>query len=106
MPIRAGIARAAELLQEARHAVALTGAGLSTPSGIPDFRSSRLGLWREFDPLEVASIHAFRRDPSVFYAWVRPLVKALLAAEPNDGHLALADLEIGGWLRAIITQSL
>ena len=100
------IARVAALLRQADHAVALTGAGLSTPSGIPDFRSPGLGLWERMDPLEVASIYAFRRNPRVFYDWMRPLVRILLTAEPNDGHRALADLEAGGWLKAVITQNI
>jgi len=101
-----GIARAAALLREARYAVALTGAGSSTPSGIPDFRSPGIGLWERADPMEVASIYVFRRNPELFYAWIRPMVKTLLAAEPNPGHLALAELEAGGWLKAIITQNI
>jgi len=100
------VARAAALLQEAHYAVALTGAGSSTPSGIPDFRSPGIGLWERSDPMEVASIYAFRRNPEAFYAWIRPMVKTLVAAEPNPGHLALAELEAGGWLKAIITQNI
>jgi NAD-dependent deacetylase len=100
------IARAAALLRKARHAIALTGAGTSTASGIPDFRSPGTGLWERADPMKVASIYAFRRRPETFYAWIRPLMKTLLTAEPNAGHLALAELESGGWLRAIITQNI
>jgi len=100
------IARAAALLREARYAVALTGAGHSTPSGIPDFRSPGTGLWERANPMEVATIYAFRRHPEAFYNWVRPLVTALLEAEPNPGHLALAKLEQGGWLKAVITQNI
>ena len=100
------IARAAALLRKARHAVALTGAGSSTPSGISDFRSPGTGLWEKADPMEVASIYTFRRHPEAFYDWMRPLVRTLLAAEPNPSHLALAELEAGGWLKAIITQNI
>jgi len=100
------VARAAALLREARYAIALTGAGSSTPSGIPDFRSPETGLWERSDPMEVASIYAFRRNPELFYAWIRPMVKTLMTAEPNPGHLALAELEAGGWLKAIITQNI
>lgn len=100
------IARAAALLRAARHAVALTGAGVSTPSGIPDFRSPQSGLWEQANPLEVASLPAFRRRPEVFYAWVRPLVEALLAATPNPAHTALAALEASGYLKAIVTQNI
>jgi NAD-dependent deacetylase len=100
------ITRAATLLREARHAIALTGAGSSTPSGIPDFRSPETGLWEKVDPMEVASIYTFRRHPQVFYDWMRPMTRLLLNAEPNAGHLALAELEAGGWLKAIITQNI
>lgn len=100
------IARAAVLLREARHAIALTGAGHSTPSGIPDFRSPKTGLWEHVDPMEVASIHSFRRHPEAFYDWIRPLAERLLSAEPNRGHLALAELEAGGRLQAVITQNI
>ena len=100
------VSRAAELLRGAHHAVALTGAGLSTRSGIPDFRSPGSGLWEKHDPMEVASIQAFLRDPERFYSWIRPLGDGVTLAEPNDGHLALAELETGGWLKAIITQNI
>lgn len=100
------IARAVALLRKARHAVALTGAGISTPSGIPDFRSPESGLWEQANPLEVASLSAFRRRPEAFYTWVRPLVEALLTARPNPAHMALAALEAGGWLKAVITQNI
>ena len=97
---------AAALLRESHYAIALTGAGSSTPSGIPDFRSPETGLWERADPMEVASVYAFRRNPETFYAWIRPMVKTLLTAEPNSGHLALAQLEAGGWLKAVITQNI
>jgi len=100
------IKRAAALLREARHAVALTGAGSSTPSGIPDFRTPGIGLWERADPMEVASIYAFRQNPQAFYDWMRPMVKTLLAAEPNAGHRALAELEEEGWLKVVITQNI
>ncbi len=100
------IAHAAALLQEAHYAVALTGAGTSTPSGIPDFRSPESGMWEQVDPMEVASIYTFRRHPDAFYNWIRPMVTTLLTAKPNPGHLALAELEAAGWLKAIITQNI
>lgn len=100
------IAQAIELLQNARRAVALTGAGISTPSGIPDFRSPRAGLWEEIDVMEVASIYAFRHQPQVFYDWLRPLAELILAARPNPAHVALADLESNGPLKAVITQNI
>jgi NAD-dependent deacetylase len=100
------IEQAVALLEQADYVSALTGAGISTPSGIPDFRSAGSGLWECADPFEVATIYAFRRSPRVFYDWVRPLARAILYAEPNPAHLALADLERIGVLRAIITQNI
>ncbi|MFW6115597.1 MAG: SIR2 family NAD-dependent protein deacylase [Chloroflexota bacterium] len=100
------VARAARLLRRARYAIALTGAGISTPSGIPDFRSPGTGIWEGVDPFEVASIYAFRRRPEAFYDWIRPLAKTLFAAHPNPGHLALARLEAAGYLQAVITQNI
>ncbi len=73
--------------------VAFTGAGHSTPSGIPDFRSPGSGLWEKANPMLVASIWAFRLNPKSFYDWIRPLMPVMLEAEPNPAHLALADLE-------------
>jgi NAD-dependent deacetylase len=98
--------RAAEMLRQSRSAVALTGAGLSTPSGIPDFRSPRSGLWENVDPMEVASLAAFRYHPERFYAWVRPLAATIHQAQPNPAHRALAALEAEGLLKLIITQNI
>lgn len=98
--------RAAELLTAAQRTVALTGAGISTPSGIPDFRSTKDGLWHQHDPMEVASLTAFRYQPERFFAWVRPLAQNILAAQPNAAHKALAELEAAGRLRAVITQNI
>lgn len=64
---------AADLFRQSKHAVVLTGAGLSTPSGIPDFRSTGTGLWSRDEPLEVASLTTFRTAPEKFYEWFRPL---------------------------------
>jgi len=100
------IERAAALVREAHYTVALTGSGISTPSGIPDFRSPGTGLWERVNPMEVASIYAFRRNPQAFYDWIRPLALTLRTAEPNPGHRALAELEVGGWMKAIITQNI
>ena len=100
------IAEAQKLLREADHAVALTGAGVSTPSGIPDFRSPTSGLWERANPLEVASIYAFRQRPQDFYDWIYPLTELTLAAEPNPAHRALADLERHGPLETLITQNI
>jgi NAD-dependent deacetylase len=98
--------RAAQRLKQARYAVALTGAGISTPSGVPDFRSPGSGLWEQVDPLEVASIYSFRRHPERFYNWIRPLAGLTLTARPNPAHHALAALEAAGYLKAVITQNI
>ncbi len=106
MDVREQIRQAAELVRQAQFTVALTGAGLSTPSGIPDFRSPGSGLWTDANPSEVASLHSFRAHPEVFYQWVTPLAQALLEAQPNPAHLALARLEASGHLTAVITQNI
>jgi NAD-dependent deacetylase len=98
--------RAAEMLAASQHAVVLTGAGHSTRSGIPDFRSPGSGLWERVDPMEVASMDGFRRNPKAFYDWIRPLVKQMMEAQPNPAHYALAELEDLGVLKAVITQNI
>ena len=100
-----GIARAAEVVRGGRNIVALTGAGISVPSGIPDFRSDE-GLWQREDPMEIASLRGFYANPQRFYDWFRPLLDRLLAAQPNPAHLALAALERAGALKAVITQNI
>jgi NAD-dependent deacetylase len=100
------IERAAELVRQARHMVAFTGAGHSTPSGIPDFRSPGSGLWEKHNPLLVASIWSFRLNPQSFYDWIRPLMDTMLHATPNPAHLALADLEERDILQVVITQNI
>jgi NAD-dependent deacetylase len=102
----ASLARAIDLLRAARSVVALTGAGVSTPSGIPDFRSPGSGLWERDDPSVVASLSSFRRDPRPFFDWIRPLVRKAERAEPNPAHLALADLEARGRLDWVVTQNI
>jgi len=98
------VARLAELLERRRPCVALTGAGVSTESGIPDFRSAG-GIWAEYDPAEVASVHALRRDPVRVWEFYALRLRALAQAEPNDGHRALVELESRGWVRAVVTQN-
>jgi len=100
------VERAAALLWSARRGVALTGAGISTPSGIPDFRSPSSGLWERVDPMVVASLQGFRRNPQAFYDWLRPLARQMLEAHPNPAHRALARLEQAGRLRTVITQNI
>jgi NAD-dependent deacetylase len=95
----------AALVHERGPAVVLTGAGMSTESGIPDFRSAA-GIWAEVDPFEVASIDAFRRDPLRVWRWYGPRIGGLLEAQPNAGHVALADLERAGHVEAVLTQNI
>ncbi len=104
--IQDGIQFAGELLLRAEHAVVLTGAGISTPSGIPDFRSEGTGLWSRDEPLAVASLTTFRTHPEKFYAWFRPLAAQIFGAQPNNAHLALAQLEQKGLLSTIATQNI
>lgn len=100
------IRQAAALLRSARHAVVLTGAGISTPSGIPDFRSPGTGEWERVDPMEVVSLTTFHSRPERFYAWLRPMATKMASATPNPAHLALAELERMGILKALLTQNI
>lgn len=100
------ISHAVRLIKAASHVVAFTGAGISTPSGIPDFRSPESGMWKQVDPFHVASIVGFKRDPAAFFRWVRPLARLSLFAKPNDAHDALFKLEQMGKLKSIITQNI
>ena len=98
-------ARLAALVEERQPCVVLTGAGISTESGIPDFRSPT-GIWAEVDPFEVASIEAFRRDPARVWAFYRTRIDLLREAEPNAGHRAIAELERRGLVSAVVTQNI
>jgi NAD-dependent protein deacetylase/lipoamidase len=95
----------AELIRARQPCVALTGAGISTESGIPDFRSPT-GVWAQFDPMEYATISAFRHDPEKVWAFYAPRFSMLATAEPNDGHHALATLEALELVRAVVTQNI
>jgi NAD-dependent deacetylase len=99
------IVKAAEVLQSATYAIALTGAGISTESGIPDFRS-RGGLWEKYDPAEYATIQAFNADPEKVWRMLFDMSDITHNARPNPGHEALAELERIGVLRHIITQNI
>jgi NAD-dependent deacetylase len=103
---RAAIEDAAVLIRKAERAVVLTGAGLSTPSGIPDFRSEGTGLWSRDEPLEAASLTTFRTAPERFFHWFQPLASRIFNAQPNAAHLALAEFERAGRLGTIITQNI
>lgn len=98
--------RLAELIREARSVVALTGAGISVPSGIPDFRSPGTGLWANVDPMEVAHIDVFRRDPERFWRFYGDRFHSLEHKQPNRAHEALVALERAGMLDAVITQNI
>ncbi len=97
--------RLAELLGQSSSTVALTGAGISVPSGIPDFRSPGTGIWENVDPMEVATIDAFRADPQRFWSFYRPRFAALGQKLPNPAHEALVELESRGMLEGVITQN-
>jgi NAD-dependent deacetylase len=101
-----GIQCAADIIRSSRNTVALTGAGISTPSGIPDFRTPTSGLWEKYDAFEVASLNAFRYNPENFFNWMRPLARDIHTASPNPAHLGLAQLEEAGYLQTIITQNI
>jgi NAD-dependent deacetylase len=94
----------AELIRSNQPCVALTGAGASTESGIPDFRSAS-GIWAQYDPYDVASIDGFRRDPERAWEFYGRRLGVLRDARPNAAHLAIAELEDGGWIGGLITQN-
>ena len=98
--------RLAELIGAAGSVVALTGAGVSVPSGIPDFRSPGTGLWENVDPMEVAHIDVFRREPERFWHFYGNRFTTLRDKQPNGAHFALAQLQRRGLLDAVITQNI
>jgi NAD-dependent deacetylase len=104
--ITSGAEQVARLLRDAQRAVVLTGAGISVPSGIPDFRSPGTGLWENVDPMEVAHIDAWRRDPDRFWSFYGERFASLTDKQPNEAHLALAEFERRGLVRAVITQNI
>jgi NAD-dependent deacetylase len=99
-------ARLARLIEDADRVVALTGAGISVPSGIPDFRSPGTGLWANVDPMEIAHIDVFRRDPVRFWGFYGQRFQTLEDKQPNRAHAALVELERAGLLDAVITQNI
>jgi NAD-dependent deacetylase len=102
----AAIEDAAELLRKAKRIVVLSGAGISSPSGIPDFRSEGSGLWARDEPMEVASLSTFRTSPERFFNWFRPLAGQIFNAKPNAAHKALAELENSGRELIVVTQNI
>ncbi|MBE0410956.1 MAG: hypothetical protein IBX69_14645 [Anaerolineales bacterium] len=108
--IQTQVERATRLLAGSRFAVAFTGAGISTPSGIPDFRSPDTGLWAHLEASleeepQVGTVHSFARDPQTFYERMKPLFQRIVTAGPNPAHHALADMEKLGIIQAVITQN-
>jgi NAD-dependent deacetylase len=104
------IEQVAEILWQHPSCVALTGAGLSTQSGLPDFRSPGKGLWEQIEKMpdgvsEVMTLQGFKEKPEVFYKHFRLLLGMILSAKPNQAHIALAKLEAGGFIQAIITMN-
>lgn len=105
-PEAEAIRQVGDLVRSSQHTVFLTGAGFSTPSGIPDFRTEGAGLWTRFLPMEVASLSTFRLQPEKFFAWLRPLASHMWSALPNEAHTALAHLEQAGYVKSVITQNI
>src|SRR6266511_3332977 len=105
MRMDAKVRRLGEVVRARQPSVLLTGAGISTESGIPDFRSPS-GIWAQYDPMEYATISAFRRDPRKVWEFYALRFEALTSAEPNEGHRALAELEGRGLVRAVVTQNI
>ncbi len=99
------IALLADLIRTHQPCVVLSGAGISTESGIPDFRSPS-GIWAQYDPMEYATISAFRRDPVKVWEFYALRFEMLARAEPNEGHRALARLEDRGFVHAVVTQNI
>jgi NAD-dependent protein deacetylase/lipoamidase len=95
----------AALIRDSHPCVVLTGAGVSSESGIPDFRSPG-GLWAEFDPLEYGSLDSFRTDPEKVWQFYAQRFELLAAAQPNPAHLAIAELERRGHVQAVVTQNI
>lgn len=106
VPVSAGARTLAGLIRRAHSVVALTGAGISVPSGIPDFRSPGTGLWEGVDPMEVAHIDAWRADPARFWTFYGERFAALQRVAPNGAHDALVALERAGRLDAVVTQNI
>ena len=96
----------ADLVRGAGSVVALTGAGISVPSGIPDFRSPGTGIWENVDPMEVAHIDAWRANPERFWSFYGDRFQTLDHKQPNGAHKALVELEVEGLLDAVVTQNI
>lgn len=95
----------ADIILESRYPVVLTGAGMSTESGIPDFRSPETGLWEKMDP-EDFTIESFTSDPARIYELSYGFFQDILDAKPNTGHKVLGELQARGIIKMIITQNI
>jgi NAD-dependent deacetylase len=98
--------RLAELLVNSGPVVVLTGAGISVPSGIPDFRTPMTGLWANVDPMEVAHISVWRRDPERFWSFYGQRFAILDGKVPNGAHRAIVELERRDLVAGVITQNI
>ena len=94
------------LIRTSKHAVVFSGAGISTPSGIPDFRTPQKGLWTKENPMEVVSLSVFKKHPERFFNWLHPLLIDITNAKPNTAHLVIADLQKKGFIKSVITQNI
>ena len=99
------IQKTAQAIRRSKKVVALTGAGISVESGIPDFRGPA-GLWEKFDPMEYATIEAFNANPKKVWAMLREMGKLVENSKPNSAHRVLARLEQMGLLSSVVTQNI
>lgn len=99
-------AKAAELLSTARHVVCSTGAGISKESGIPTFRDPAVGLWENYDPMDLATPEGFSRQPATVWRWYASRREKIREAAPNPGHLALVEIEKRARRFTLITQNI
>jgi NAD-dependent deacetylase len=96
----------ANIIKKSKYTVVLTGAGVSTGSGIPDFRTPGKGIWEKVDPFKVTSITAFDENPQRFYYFYRPRIEMLSRVSPNTAHNAISQLEEMGYIKCLITQNI
>lgn len=106
MDYHAQIEQAAALIKQSSGFYSLTGAGLSTESGIPDFRTPGKGIWEKIDPIKTASVEVLRKNPRLFYEAAFNRFASITMAEPNEGHYALAKMEELGFLKGVVTQNI
>ncbi|MHA1110658.1 MAG: SIR2 family NAD-dependent protein deacylase [Promethearchaeota archaeon] len=97
--------KAAKLIHGSKYLVVLTGAGISTESGIPDFRSPKTGLWSKYSP-DISSLANFLRNPLSFWKMAREMAPLIVKARPNKGHQAIAELDKMGILKGLVTQNI